>query len=283
MDNLISLQKVGKKYGNRYILQNITLDISQGDSIVFTGHNGMGKSTLLKMVGNLIKNDAGTIQYAPNIKISYVPEHFPKMNISANTYIMNMAQIQGYTEVEAKRKSSELFENFFMSNMIHTPIKYLSKGTLQKVAVIQALLMKSDVLLLDEPLSGQDSDSQKYFIECVKELNKEGTAVVMSCHEKWLINMLSKTVYEIKNKMLVKKQDISTGATEYTVMVFEKDEKLKIGNIGFSMEIEKLALKIDRQQEMFIIYAKRENCRMILLKMMEAGYELRRMNDESME
>ena len=69
---------------------------------------------------------------------------------------------------------------------------------------------------------------------------------------------------------------INDSAVWYTVMFFEKDEKLKIGNIGFSMEIEKLALKIDRQQEMFIIYAKRENCRMILLKMMESGYELRK-------
>ncbi|WP_310602839.1 ABC transporter ATP-binding protein [Anaerosporobacter sp.] len=283
MNNLISLHNVGKKYANRYILQEVTIDVNSGDSIVFTGHNGTGKSTLLNIVGNLVKSDTGTIRYMPNIRISYVPEHFPKMNISASAYVENMAQIQGLTQVEAKRKSTELFEAFYMSNMIQTPIKYLSKGTLQKVAVIQALLVKSDVLLLDEPLSGQDSDSQRYFIQYVKQLNKEGTAIVMSCHEKWLMNTLSKTVYEIEDKTLVKRNDISERSLEYVLMSFDKGERLEIGDVGSSVKIEELVLKIEKQEQLVEIYAKRENSKMIVLKMMEAGYELRRMTDERMD
>ena len=163
------------------------------------------------------------------------------------------------------------------------PIKYLSKGTLQKVAVIQALLTKSDVILLDEPLSGQDTDSQKYFIDCVKKLNREGTAIVMSCHEKWLMNMLSKTVYEIENRTLVKKQNLLTGPFNYVVMVFENGKQQKSSTMERLIKLNELALKIEIQQERVVVYAKRENCRRILLTMLQEGYELRRMNDENLE
>ncbi|WP_243145507.1 ATP-binding cassette domain-containing protein, partial [Clostridium neonatale] len=67
-------------------------------------------------------------------------------------------------------------------------IKNLSKGTLQKISVIQAFLSKPYILLLDEPLSGQDSESQKMFIKMVKELIKDDVTVIMSCHESFLID-----------------------------------------------------------------------------------------------
>ena len=79
--------------------------------------------------------------------------------------------------------------------MIHIKMKYLSKGTLQKVGVMQALLSKPDVLLLDEPLSGQDIDSQKVFIKKMNELRHDNVTIIMSCHEPDLIERISDTVY----------------------------------------------------------------------------------------
>ena len=282
MDKLISVQNVGKKYNNQYVLKNVSFEINKGDIIAFTGHNGQGKSTLLKMLGKLVKCETGEIRYASDIKICYVPEHFPKMNISAYTYIVNMAQIHGLSKIEAERKSKELFNSFFMSKMIHTPIKYLSKGSLQKVAVIQAFLVKPDVLLLDEPLSGQDSASQKYFIEHVKRLNSEGTAVVMSCHEKWLMNMLAKTVYQVENKKVEIKYDL-TSRLDYTVMVFEAKELQSSDNFEVCKDFETLVVKIEKKCGMVKIFAQRDDCKKIILKMLGAGYELRRMYDENLE
>ncbi len=76
-------------------------------------------------------------------------------------------------------------------------MKYLSKGTLQKVGVIQALLKIPDILILDEPLSGQDVQSQEMFVKLMKELNQGGMTLVMACHEKYLVEQLAQEVYQI--------------------------------------------------------------------------------------
>lgn len=87
---------------------------------------------------------------------------------------------------------------FHLETMLKTPMKYLSKGTLQKAAVIQALLGKRDLMFLDEPLSGQDTLSQMTLIQELRERKEEGMALIMACHETYLIEELADRIYEIK-------------------------------------------------------------------------------------
>ncbi len=103
-------------------------------------------------------------------------------------------------------------------------MKNLSKGTLQKISVVQAFLSKPDILLLDEPLSGQDSESQKTFIRMVKELIKDDVTVIMSCHELFLIDQLSTRILQVKDSKIseIKKSDISFD--KYASMTFYKKE-----------------------------------------------------------
>ena len=84
-----------------------------------------------------------------------------------------------------------LGEDFFLSEMLDLSMQSLSKGTLQKISVMQALLAKPDVLLLDEPLSGQDRESQKVFVQKINMLRNAGTTIFMSCHEKKLVKAIS--------------------------------------------------------------------------------------------
>ena len=95
-------------------------------------------------------------------------------------YLEYMGSIDHITHNEYKAKYEELIHNFHMDSMVDIQMKHLSKGSLQKVGVIQALLKKPDVLLLDEPLSGQDVESQNYFIQLVNDLKSQGVAIVMS-------------------------------------------------------------------------------------------------------
>jgi ABC-type multidrug transport system ATPase subunit len=87
--------------------------------------------------------------------------------------------------------------------MLDTPMKFLSKGTLQKTAVIQALAAQRDVMFLDEPLSGQDVASQSHFAEELKRRKAAGMAVVMTCHEPFLIEELADRIYQIKDGKLI--------------------------------------------------------------------------------
>ena len=103
-------------------------------------------------------------------------------------------------------------------------MKDLSKGTLQKIGVIQALLRRPQVLLLDEPLSGQDMDSQMVFIQKMNALRAEKVTLLMSCHEKYLVESLSDTVMAVGHGQ-VNEVDITAGlsAKEY-ILWFERQE-----------------------------------------------------------
>lgn len=197
MEEIITITNLTKKYKKKTILNNINLTISRGESIVFTGNNGIGKSTLLKIICGLVNFNSGNVSYSKKISFQYIPEHFPKKNFTIEQYIRLMGKIDGLTNQIIDCKTSELYKEFQIEGMLKTPLKYLSKGSLQKVNVIQALLKKPDVLVLDEPLSGQDTKSQQVFIDKILDLLSKDVTVLMSCHERHLITAITDKVYEI--------------------------------------------------------------------------------------
>ena len=221
MDHLLELKNITQSYNKQVILQDLTLSISQNQSIAFTGHNGCGKSTLLKLLAGLIRPTHGNVLYYGAPLFHYVPERFPKMNLTARQYLRHMGYLDGLSTEDVKTRYKALCEEFFLSDMLDIPIKHLSKGTLQKVSVIQALLKTPDVLILDEPLSGQDTDSQKVFIDTMNMLRKNGCTLLMSCHEMNLVNSISDTVYEIRDKQLQKTDMSNNYIRENDVLLFQ--------------------------------------------------------------
>lgn len=218
---LISLNSISKYFGKKLILKDIDLMITKQSAIALLGHNGSGKSTLLKMIGGLSKISSGTIDYAPQLKIAYIPENFPKIDLTAGDFVKSMGLIGGLPQEKVSTRMQDLFQAFQMTDMIDVPIKHLSKGTIQKVAVIQALLDSPDVLLLDEPLSGQDIQSQQLFIHMVQELHQQGVATIMSCHERFLVNQLAHDAYEISDHQLMSVDLSGLKEIDYDVLIFE--------------------------------------------------------------
>ena len=95
------------------------------------------------------------------------------------------------------RTSEELLRAFALTEAAHHSLRTYSKGMLQKVSVIQAFLGGADVLLLDEPLSGQDVQSQQTFIGIIRARLDAGVAVLLACHEAGLIRALADRVFHI--------------------------------------------------------------------------------------
>ncbi|PJI07743.1 MULTISPECIES: ATP-binding cassette domain-containing protein [Clostridium] len=211
MEELIKLEDVSKSYRNKKILSNINLSIFKGQTLAVIGKNGAGKSTLLKIIAGLSKVSGGRrIVKGDRLKlnIGYVPDRFPKLNFTPHEYILHMGKIEGLSNNHIDKVEKELFNDFNLNSMKDTQIKYLSKGTIQKVAVIQAMLSKPDILLLDEPLSGQDVDSQEKNISILEKLKSEGIAMVLACHEAYLVEKLADKTVKIQNaKMLCFSQD----------------------------------------------------------------------------
>ncbi|MCR5250212.1 MAG: ABC transporter ATP-binding protein [Lachnospiraceae bacterium] len=194
METIISFENVTKTYDGKNVIDHVSHEFYRGESVAFIGHNGCGKSTMLKLLGGLIFASSGKIHRQKKTRFSYVPEKFPGMLIPMLDYLKRIADMEGVEQSEVRR----LIGEFFLEGMIHARLNELSKGSLQKVGVIQALLAPCDIILLDEPLSGQDAASQEVFILKVNELRGKGVTVFMSCHEKKLVDELSDRVYAIE-------------------------------------------------------------------------------------
>ncbi|BBF41415.1 ABC transporter, ATP-binding protein [Lachnospiraceae bacterium KM106-2] len=271
MEKLIKIQELTKQFAGREILSKINLEIHRGDSIAFTGHNGSGKSTLLKMIGGLLPYDSGVILRNKNLRVDYIPEHFPKLAITARQYLIHMGKLEGLDSERIRKKIDSLSTAFYMEEMLDTPIRFLSKGTMQKVCVIQAMLGEQDLLLLDEPLSGQDEDSKKNFLSLIKERITQGTAVVMSCHEALLMREVSREIYQIENKRLVR-TDLQQLRGARKILVFEK------GNKGSKKEsLELVRIEEGTKTKVFV---SNEDMDQAVKQMLASGYEIRGIYDE---
>lgn len=203
MKKIITLKDITKKYDGKMVLNHVNLTISLNQSIAFIGHNGTGKSTLLKMIARLVVPTAGQVEHHEKLLFHYVPEHFPKMSLKAREYLSFMGRMDALEHKGLMNRIEELAGDYFLTEMLDVPMKHLSKGSLQKVGVMQALLKQPDVLLLDEPLSGQDLDSQTVFIHMMNTLREQGVTILMSCHEPFLYHSISDTIYEIREEGLI--------------------------------------------------------------------------------
>lgn len=196
---MIELRNIRKSYNGKVIFKDVNLKLEEGTVTAFGGHNGCGKSTMLKVISGLVRKDCGEIIYDRKYHFSYVPEKFPAVNMPAGIYLKHMAEIDGfYLKNDSMDIINALAKDFYMEDVLDKPMKNLSKGMLQKIGVMQALMSNPEVLLLDEPLSGQDADSQHVLIEKVKELRRQGTIILLSAHEPDLINYLGDRIYTIK-------------------------------------------------------------------------------------
>lgn len=270
---MIHLENITKSYNGKLVLSPVNISIKKGQSIAFTGHNGSGKSTLLKIIAKLVKPSSGTVTYSKPLLFHYIPEHFPKMSLTAREYIKNIALIGGMERKNFIEQSSSLFEDFFIQTMLDVPMKYLSKGTLQKVGVIQALLTAPDVLLLDEPLSGQDIESQGVFIKKMDQLKERGVILLMSCHEKHLIDRISDTLYRIQEGKLSLLEISETQKNQSYILLFEKSEGAAIPE-----ELSTVIMPYKGQYQLKV--SKEESSRSLLL-MLQNGWLLRGMYDEN--
>ena len=269
---MITLDNIVKQYNKKMVLNGISMTIEQGQSIAFTGHNGCGKSTLLKIISGLVRPTSGKVEYERPFLFHYVPEHFPKMNLTAEQYLIYQGKMDGLEDTKLQQRIQKLSEDFFFYSMLDTPMKHLSKGSLQKVGVIQALLKEPEVLLLDEPLSGQDVMSQQVFIQQMNELRKKGVVILMSCHEPYLVDAITDCVYQFKEEKLTAVNSKKTQGEKWYVLFFEKSENVMVpekwkGHLQF---IENgCNLRISESQ-----------CNEVVLEMLEAGWNLRGMRNE---
>ena len=265
MMEIIRLEKVTKRYGGRVVLDHIDKRFRSGDSVAFTGHNGCGKSTLLKIIAGLTTPSEGKVIQARPLLFHYIPEKFPPTALTARQYLMRMSAMDGVRKGEAGRQIETFGEDFFLGELLDVPMKSLSRGTLQKVGVMQALMVRPDVLLLDEPVSGQDKASQKVFIEKVNKLRSEDVTIFMACHENNMIKAIAGDTYVIQD-----------GRLEISAVYDVKRYTAILENAAGCEATDSM----DRYGRYYRLRAEEKECDRLLPELLSLGWKLRGMYDE---
>lgn len=198
---IIEADRISKRFGNKKVLKDVTLTCKKGEAIALVGANGSGKSTLLRILAGVTTQSSGVVRYAHNnMDIAFIPDHYEKIDIPVLKFLHYTLEAYGLSHKHKELKA--LCKLFCLESLLNIPMKHLSKGSLQKIATVQALVGDHEILFMDEPLSGQDTLSKSNFIEEVRKRKEQGLSIIMACHDSDIIQELSDRILEIKDGIL---------------------------------------------------------------------------------
>jgi ABC-2 type transport system ATP-binding protein len=205
MSIILSVKDITKSFGNSTVVDNISFEVKKGEILGLVGPNGAGKSTIIRCLLGIIYPDSGTIEYnlgnttkLNTSKVGYLPE---ERGLYKDAKIMDIllyiASLKNYPLDKALQTAEHYFEMFDLRGKAKSKIQELSKGMAQKVQFIASIIHKPEFLVLDEPLSGFDPLSQNLFMEEIKRLATEGTAILLSSHQMNMVETLCSRIFMI--------------------------------------------------------------------------------------
>jgi ABC-2 type transport system ATP-binding protein len=184
VEDAMRLEAVGKRYGPRqpWIVRDVSLDAAPGTLIRLEGRNGSGKSTLLRVAAGVSRPSRGKVTGRPHT--GYVPERFPgALPFSGRDYLLHMARVHGLRGPAAAKRAAEWLDRLGAASYADQPLRSLSKGMCQKIAIAQALLSRPGLLVLDEAWTGLDQAARGTLDAAATERVADGGAVMFVDHE----------------------------------------------------------------------------------------------------
>ena len=189
MNDIIKIKNLSKKYYEKkqeiLAIENITLDVKEGEFLVIVGPSGCGKSTFLNIIGGIDNKTTGIIEVDSKIKIGYMLQSdclFSWLTILDNALLG--LKIKGMLTEENIAYVKDLLNTYGLSEFVDSYPSSLSGGMRQRVSLIRTLALKPDVLLLDEPYSALDYQTRLAVADDVyKIIKKEKKTVIMITHD----------------------------------------------------------------------------------------------------
>lgn len=185
MEELLICKNVNKNYGNKKVLKNINFSIPRGKIIGLLGKNGTGKTTLIKLINDLLTLDSGEIlidgkKIGIESKkiISYLPERtYLDKSMTVNEVIDMFSEF--YDNFDSK-KARKLLKDLKLD--VNSKLSKMSKGMQEKVQLVLVMSRKALLYILDEPLGGVDPATRDYILDTILTNFNEGASIIISTH-----------------------------------------------------------------------------------------------------
>ncbi len=210
---MLEVQNLSRSYGDFKAVDQVSFTIEAGEIVGLLGHNGAGKTTIMKMLSGYLEPDSGEINFdgsdptvEPKVlqaQLGYLPENlpvYPEMLLA--DYLDYAADLKGVPE---NRKASEIkrvVQETDLSGKLLHPISTLSRGFKQRLGVAQALLGRPSLLILDEPTNGLDPGQTDHMRRLIKKVAQHAT-VILSTHIMQEVQAVCDRVLIIKQGRLV--------------------------------------------------------------------------------
>ena len=251
-NTVLELKNVSKSFGKRKVIDNLSLEVKEGEIYGFLGPNGSGKTTTIKMILRLIDNDSGEIKvngYDTKKQFEKAMECIGAIVENPDMYkymsgIDNLKLHARIRNVDSKR-IDEVLELVELKDRAKDKVGKYSLGMKQRLGLALTLLHKPKVLILDEPTNGLDPAGIKKLRDILKEIShKEGVAVFVSSHILAEMQQMCDKVAVLDNGKIVKVETIKNAEEETTetveIRVKDTEKTLQIlkEKFGFNTKIE---------------------------------------------
>lgn len=192
---MISIKEASKQYGKNLVFSNLSFEIQEGNFYTLLGKNGIGKSTIMKIISGFLKPNKGEIiiddektynnkAFLYKKKIGCLledPVYIEKFTI--NEYLELICKLHGIDSVKYREKIDYYLDYFDCIDHKHIYIENCSKGIKQKTSIISTLLHNPKYLILDEPFNGLDDKSKERLLTLLKIFCKKGGTVLLATHD----------------------------------------------------------------------------------------------------
>lgn len=239
-----------KKYGSRFVLEDLSLNVDQGSIYGFLGQNGAGKTTTIKLLsglsiptqGQIFINDMDLSSESEKIKhiLGLVPQDSGFYDErTALSHMIYYGRLKGLSKKESMEQSRYLLDHVGLGNEMFKKVGYFSHGMKTRLGVAQALLNNPNILILDEPTNGLDPVGIRQIRQILHEFNNKGITIFLSSHNLLEVQEICTHVGILDKGKLVVESAIEK------IRHLESNGVITIGVYNLSSEIISLVQNLD--------------------------------------
>ena len=250
-EDVLQLTEMSKSFGEKHLFHDLTLRVRASDRVALIGPNGVGKSTLIKIIVGEEQPDTGFIRYGSNVDIGYYDQH--QSTLHADKTVLDEIWDR-FPQMEQSNVRGALGMFLFTGDDVFKPIHTLSGGEKGRVALTALMLRKDNLLLLDEPTNHLDMDSREVLEDALADFG--GTIITVS-HDRYFINRIANRIIEMQ----------PDGVTEY---IGNYDDYIERKNRPVAVEAEAGKTKTELEKEKRREKLSRQALRQLKIRAQEA-------------
>ena len=236
-NDVLQLRDISMRYGERILFKDLNLDIYRGEKVALIGANGIGKSTLFKIIMNEVTPLSGDIKFGTNVNVSYFHQEQKTLNLD-NTIIDEIWEDNKQLTQTSLRTMLGAF--LFEGEEVFKKISTLSGGERARVAILKLILSNSNLLLLDEPTNHLDIDSKEVLEEALSSYT--GTIFTIS-HDRYFLNTV------VDKVLVLDENGITEYLGNYDYYIEKKKQVQEMNTVEVIEEKTKTQLKEEKRKE----------------------------------